>query len=158
MIILTLTTSCGSPEGGHQPVNVHAGKTDIPIFENEENFTNIMVSKSLEDLVYIKNKETVLVEFNGKNPDTISMTEHILNENGSPKFATETKGKIIDVTLEKSKASFKIGSNFATSLSSNGNDFNPGAIIKGYRLVCDWGESESKYFFVIRGDAAITNK
>lgn len=153
-----LTVGCNLSKDELQQIKISAGKINIPVFDNDENFSTIMLSRSLEDLVYIKNKETILIEFDGKEPSTISLTEHILNENGSPKFATETEGKVIDIKLNKSKASFEIEPNFATSLSSNANDFNPGATIKGYRLVCSWEKSDSEYFFVIRGDAAITNE
>lgn len=158
MTLLFLTFGCNSSKNELQQIRVIYGKINIPVFSNGVEFTTIMDSKSIEDLDYIKNEETILIEFNGKEPKTLSLTEYILNENGAPKFNSEKTGKSIDIKLDKSKASFKIEPNISTSLSSNGNDYNPAATIKGYRLVCDWGENKSEYLFVIRGDAAILNK
>lgn len=155
--MMILLAGCNVANNEGQKIIVTAGKINIALYNHRENFLSIIESISLEDLAYIKNNENILIEFNGKTPKSIRLSEHILNEKGEPKFATEEKGKDIDIKLDKSKASFKIEPNFATSFSSAGNDYDPGATIKGYRLVCDWGESNSEHFFVIRGDSAILN-
>ncbi len=156
--MLSLFVGCNSLKDNVKEITASSGNKTIPVFSNGEDFKTIMKSLSLEELVYIKNKERVLIKFNEKSPKNIQLTEHILNKNGTPKFASEKTGKIIKTKLDKNKTSFKVEPNLATSLSSNGNDFNPGATIKGYHLVCDWGNNQSDYYFVIRGDAAISNK
>lgn len=156
--MMILLAGCTPAKKEGQKIIVTAGKVNISVYSHRENFLSIMDSLSLDDLDYIKNNKNILMEFNGKIPKSIRLSEHILNEKGEPKFSTEEKGKDIDIKWNKNKASFKIGPNFATSFSSAGHDYNPGATIKGYRLVCDWGESNSEHFFVIRGDSAILNE
>ncbi|MDO4167409.1 MAG: hypothetical protein Q4D32_08395 [Eubacteriales bacterium] len=128
-ILLISLGGCHASKNEEKEITVRAGKTDITLFNEEENFTTIMKSFRLEDLEYIKNYESILIIFNAKKPKSINLTEHILNEKGEPKFAT--------------------------SLSSNGRDYNPGATIKGYHLVCDWGEGDFDYYFIIRGDCGL---
>ena len=40
--------------------------------------------------------------------------------------------------------------NIATAFSSNYKDYEKGATIKGYRMIFDWGESETEVLFVVR--------
>lgn len=157
MAMFILLVGCNPIKNDVKEITVSSGNNSISVFSNDESFKTIMKSLSLEDLVYIKNYEEILIEFNGISPRNIKLTEHILNKKGAPKFATEEAGKVINTKLDKDNVAFKIEPNLTSSLSSNGNDFNPGATIKGYHLVCDFGKSNSDYYFIIRGDAAVLN-
>lgn len=154
-ILLISLGGCHASKNEEKEITVRAGKTDITLFNEDENFTTIMKSFRLEDLEYIKNYESILITFNAKKPKSINLTEHILNEKGEPKFATERTGKVLDTKWDENKVSFHVEPNLATSLSSNGRDYNPGATIKGYHLVCDWGEGDFDYYFIIRGDCGL---
>jgi hypothetical protein len=153
--------------GEFPKIKLSSGSTDIEwviginrlgnaITDREDNLTWLMKDQQSGDLVYLKNKEFITIKFDGKSPDTVKLTEHIIKADGTPKYTTENEGTVIDITFKNGKGSFIIQPNYATALSSNSNDYLPGNTIKGYRLLCNWGTDECEYAFVIRGDAAIT--
>lgn len=158
MAILFIMTGCGSSKGGKQKIIVRAGNNNIFLSSDKRGFTAIMESHNLEDLPYIKNNQDILIEFNNEKPESIRVSEHILNKKGEPKFATEETGKNVDIKWNGAKAFFKTEPNIATLLSSDGNDYNKGAAIRGYHLTCDWGENDLELFFIIRSDSAVLNE
>jgi len=111
---------------------------------------------TVEDLPYIKNGEEIIIFFNGAEPDSFTVTEFILNQNGSQKYNVEG----MDYDLEfhagvyRPRHIFAVKHNLVTSLSSNSNDYLPGNTIKGYRIAAVWGVHEGEYAFIIRGDAS----
>lgn len=60
--------------------------------------------------------------------------------------------------MNDNTASFKLEPNIATLLSSNSNDYEKGATLKGYRMIGEWKDGESEYLFVIKSDAAFINE
>ena len=59
----------------------------------------------------------------------------------------------IPIEFKNGKGSFVLVSNPAALLSSASSDYEPGAIIRGFRLICEWGENECESVFIIRSDA-----
>jgi len=135
----------------------------MPI-EHIADFPNIMSHTTFDDLPYIKNGEFLTIKFdkNAPCPESYTLTEYILKEDGTSKYSID--GKVCDFNILLSTGSlviqpvgsFIVEPNYATAFSSYSGDYEAGNTIKGYRLVCTWGGNECEYVFVIRGDAAIT--
>ncbi len=120
-----------------------------------DHFPLIMSQVNPDDLIYVKNGEQITVKFKGRAPDQASLSEYILRDNGGRKY--NSYGMPYDFSVDKTKRSgtWTPVPNFATLLSSDSADYAPGAIIKGYFLVCRWGKNVCEYTIVIRGDAAV---
>jgi len=147
-------------------ITVRSGSTEIDwvvgkniwnnsIYDRLDNFQWIMRDTVIDELPYIQNGETITIVFDSRIPDSVALTEHLLRGNGDEKY--NISGMECEVTLDASdsRASFTIETNWATALSSDSGDYAPGGTIKGYRLVCRWGDNECEYGFIIRGDAAV---
>ena len=50
-------------------------------------------------------------------------------------------------------SSFKLERHWAALLSSSSEDYKNGNTLRGFRLLCTWGENQCEYAFVIRTDA-----
>jgi len=124
------------------------------VYEYVNNFMLHMEKTALIELPYINLGETISIEFDGKAPDSAVLTDHILNADGAEKY--NITPETVDIKWNKDKCSFVLDRNWATSLSSNSADYEPGATIRGFRLICKWGENKCEYTFIIRSDAAIT--
>ncbi len=139
-------------------IDVKFGKKAIEVFNKEKNFEEILKKLNNENLVYVKNGDEISIMFNREKPRKIAVTEYILTDEGKYKYGKEKIGEDVNVEWDNSKAVFKVKPNVSTMLSSNGEDYNPKGVIKGYRLVIDYAEKSEDYCFVIKGDAAIINK
>ena len=115
-----------------------------------------MSDTTFDELPYIKNGETITIKFNGHVPNSVTLTEYILNKNGERKYTSDGMVYDINFGIFNHAANFTIKKNYATALSSSTLDYMRGNTIKGYKLVCAWGNNECEYSFIIRGDAAIT--
>ncbi|MCL1793961.1 MAG: M56 family metallopeptidase [Oscillospiraceae bacterium] len=146
---------------------VGLNKWNGDIYDRLDNFTEIMSHyRSTSNLPYIRNGETITITIDGIVPDSTTVTEYILNESGNRKY--NAIGMSYDVHFSfwnnvfsraiNRSASFTITPepNYATALSSFSGDYEPGNTIKGYGILCTWGDNECEYGFIIRGDAAIT--
>ena len=125
------------------------------VYDREPTLRHLMSRCAPSDLVHVQNGETIAITFEGTAPDTATLTEHIINADGSMKYESEYSGTVIDIVFTDGKGSFTLEPNFATVLSSDGADYAPGATLKGYRLTCDFGDDQCEYAFAIRSDAAI---
>jgi len=145
-------------------ITVKAGDTEIAwvvglnhwngnIYDRLDNFHWFMADKTIEDLAYIRNGEQIEITFEGLAPSTVTLTEYILNEDGSVRYITE-KGYITHYNvLNDGRVSlrsfvFTVEPNIASIFSSTA----PPNFIKGYRFVVNWHGNECEYGFVIRGN------
>lgn len=143
---------------------VGKNKWNGSVFDRLDNFQWLMTDKTIDDLEYVRNGEQVLLEFDGSIPDSITLTEYVLLENGNEKY--NLSGMEYDVHYNAFNArfnpfsprdfNFTVEPNYATALSSNSADYQTGNTIKVYRIVCTWGGNECEYAFIVRGDAAFT--
>jgi len=153
------------------PIRVLADETEVSwfvalnkwngaIFDRLDNFHVIMSETSFDDLPIVGNGETVTIQFLGDVPDSYTLTEFILRENGDLKF--NVPGMEYDIAFDNNGfGEFVVKPNISTALSSYSGDYDPGNTIKGYRLVVSWGDvedspltvRESEYTFIVRGDA-----
>jgi hypothetical protein len=115
-------------------------------------FKTILAETSVEKLPHVKNGRIVVIRFRGNTPESVTLTEYILKEDGEERF--NIPGMEYTVTLDQvhNRAAFTITTNWATALSSNSADYLPGNTLKGYRLECAWGQNSCEYLFIIRGD------
>jgi len=131
-------------------------KTDsleAPESGSDDSLTQLIKTQTPGSLIYLKNGETITIEFEGEAPSRATLTELIRTADGSAKYG-EGMNEPVALTLENGKLSFTIKENYATALSSDSADYVPGAVIKGYHLVCTWDRGVCEYYFAIRGDAA----
>lgn len=126
------------------------------IYDREDNFKLIMSNTTTGELPYIKNGENIMIQLDGHVPDSVTLSEYILRENGDVKYNMAGMPYDVHFGILNHTGTFTLTPNYTTSLSSYSGDYAPGNTIKGYRLVCTWGENECEYGFVIKGDAAIT--
>ena len=120
-------------------------------YDREDTFKVLM--KGSPTLSYIKLGNKIQIKFiDSSVPDKVKMLDYILNEDGTAKY-TEKAIKTIPIKFENKKAEIILEQNLASMLSSNSADYEKGASIRGFRLVCSWGNNECEYAFVIKSDA-----
>ena len=125
-------------------------------YDRLDNFQWIMSETTFDELPYVKNGEVISIQFDNNIdsvPHTYTLTEHILREDGNLKYNIE--GKEYEFNIYLTVGDFIIEPNYAVLFSSYSWDYEPGNTIKGYRLICRWGDNSCEYAFIIRGDAAI---
>ncbi|MBI9014656.1 MAG: hypothetical protein JEZ08_20630 [Clostridiales bacterium] len=122
------------------------------VYDRSDNFLVIM-EKGFEVLPYFELGSEITISFDDDlAPDEYELYDYILNENGTPKY---TDNEVIKrpISLDKGTGSFSLETHFAALLSSHSNDYKNGTSIRGFKLVCRWGEDECEYGFIIRSDA-----
>jgi hypothetical protein len=124
-------------------------------YDREDNFKLIMKGVLASDLPLIELGETISIEFLGQVPDSTMLTECLLQSDGTQKFTIEDT---IDIDFSSGQGSFILEKNMSVAFSSNSADFMPGASIRGFRLICKWGNNECEYAFVIRSDPPFTSE
>ena len=113
---------------------------------------------SHRDIPYVANGGQITITINGKVPDSVVTTEYILSEDGERKYNTDTMSYDVNFEVLNRTAVLTLKPNYATALSSSiSADYALGAIIKGFSVVCTWGDDECEYGFAILGDAAFTD-
>lgn len=125
---------------------------DGAIYDREDTFHTIMKEGSDIEVPYARLGESIEIEFKGATPDKYELRDHILRENGSIKY-TEKEVVKIPIELVNGKASFELDVHWSAFLSSSSKDYELGGVLRGFRLICSWGENECEYGFVIRTDA-----
>ncbi len=139
-------------------ITVKYGEKDIEVFNKEQSFEEIFKKLDIENLVYVKNNEEISINFNGEKPEKITAIEYILNDEGKYKYGKEKNGEEVILEWNKSNVILKVKPNIFTMFSSSGEDYNQKGILKGYHLVINYADKKDDYYFVIKGDAAITNQ
>lgn len=129
---------------------------DGNIYDREDCFERIMSGTALADLEYVKNGETITILVDGNVPDSVTLTEYILKDDGTKKYNIEGMSYDISFGVSNQMGTLTLVPNYTAGLSSLGADYDPGATIRGFQLVCLWGENECEYSFIIRSDALDT--
>ncbi|MCR5628962.1 hypothetical protein [Eubacterium sp.] len=156
IISALVITSC--QKNKRDTLEVKSGSKKIEFSEGDHVFKNILKDKNLSDLKYVKNGEKIELDFGSSDIDEIKVSEHILGEQGGYKYKYEDEGTEVEVKKEDSVYTYTVTPNYATMFSSNGKDYEEGAIIKGYSVEVKKGDKKKNYSFVIKGDAAVLNK
>ncbi|MNI76166.1 hypothetical protein D3C73_1323770 [compost metagenome] len=81
------------------------------------------------------------------------LTDYILTEDGAYKYRLpEQQPSVIE--FSGGQGVFTLEANLAAYLSSNTKDYEPGATIRGFKLMGPAGGETREYYFVLRTDAA----
>ena len=113
------------------------------IMEKDQFIPTIHVESIASD-----NPHTITINFGNSIPDSIDVTDAMMEDNGSVRYGVRN---IIDQAVEildNSRVRFKFQQHFAYYLSSNMNDYNRNWY-RLFRIKCKWLEKECTYAFVI---------
>ena len=171
VMVLTACLATNKVSVPNEPpeITIKSGSTEIfyvvgkniwngAVYDREDTFIAQKERIFNRDMPYIKNGAKITISFGKNKPDSIVLSEIILDEHGNAKWRTDEHVKTYEVDFPPfgSTGTFTIEPNYATTLSSHSADHEAGNTIKGYRMICSWGKNECEYAFVILGDPAIT--
>lgn len=129
----------------------HGAKVD-----RQDTLVAFMDKHLLEDMLYVKNGESIEIQVGGSLPDEMSLMEVIVGEDGRALY-TYREDKLLPIEVTDEVASFRIEENMAAMLSSQTSTYEPGGLLRGYQLTCSWGDNACEYGFVVRSDAGFTS-
>jgi len=120
---------------------------DGAMYDREDTFISLF--KQYDGFLYFPIGTEIEIEFKGQIPDTVTLTDCCLDEDGTQRFYYTQ-----DIELEfiGKKASFSLPENMATLVSSIPSDYEAGSQIRGFRMICTWGRNECEYAFVLLTD------
>ena len=121
-----------------------------------ETLVTFMDKYLVEDLVYVKNGESMEIQINGSLPDEMSLTEVIVGQDGGALY-TYREEKLLPLEVTKEGIRFIIEDNMAAMLSSQSSTYEPGGLLRGYKLSCSWGDHVCVYGFVVKSDVGFTS-
>jgi hypothetical protein len=102
---------------------------------------------------YAKLGETVQLKYkNDKEPSSYELKEIILNKNGTFKYDSKLDRSVY-IKFINGSASFNLSESISSMLSSNSEDYKPGASLRGYRFVGKLENQIQEYAFIIRTDS-----
>ena len=169
LIVITFLVGCNSrsietvSQKEIPKITIQSGDTSIDysaglnywnkaVYDRLDNFT-IIIEKGYESLPYIELGNEITISFNDHTiPDEYALYDYVLSVDGSPKY-TNKEVREIPLTIENGTGSLILGVHFAALLSSHSDDYKSGASIRGFKLICRWGEDECEYGFIVRSDA-----
>lgn len=141
--------SCGGLEIESAAMKIEwEGKT----FDDEELFKALIKGKEISELQYFALGEEITIEFLGGKPDSYTLTEHLLTNGAVYKYSIR-EDREIKPEENAAGLSFKLSFNPASMLSSQLEDYEKGASLRGFRLRCEWGENSGEYAFLLRSDS-----
>jgi hypothetical protein len=161
--MLTLTLSAcgkGKPEPsltitiGDQSIKpIHYGDRYNESREDIERFLDFPFENATwEELPYVALGEEVVIEATNFDTDLFTVEDAILKQDGTFKYG-EQSTTTYEVEVEDGIAKFLIPDHFATSLSSNSEDYKPGHTIRAFVLRSKIDQSDFAFAFVIRTNA-----
>jgi hypothetical protein len=121
---------------------------DSDLFQSIINDSTIIVPYAkLGETVHLKLKDD-------KEASSYELKEIILNKNGTFKYDSKLD-RAVYINFINGSTSFNLSANTSSMLSSNTEDYKPGASLRGYRFVCKWENQIQEYAFIIRTDSVI---
>lgn len=126
-------------------------------YDRQDTLIALMEGKEVKDLAYVKNGEPISIEFLGTPPETLSLSEAIVNEEGREVY-TYREVRSVDLLARDTNYVFDLTPNPAGHLSSHTSTYKKGGLLRGYRLTCSWGDNSCEYGFVIRSDVDDRNE
>ena len=121
-------------------------------YDRGNTFSEIMNADSEIEIPYIQLGENIEIDFKGKSPEKYELRDYVLKDSGSLKYSDRVTG-IVPIDFENETASITLKANMAAMLSSHSKDYEKGATIRGFQLICSWADNRCEYMFVIRSDA-----
>ncbi len=127
---------------------------EISKFTNTEALEEILAKEdflpkvSLGSLGTEEMKRTVVIDFGDSIPDSIQVSDSMLDENGEQRFGGNIIQNQTIKILDSSRVSFELKQHFSLYLSSNLEDYD-----RDWRrlflITCQWEEKECVYAFLI---------
>lgn len=144
-------------------IKITSGETEIDyavgknmwngaVYNRTGTFQMASYGKSLSDYPYIELGEEITIEFDGPVPEAYTLNDYILDSDGGVKYSNEVTREL-PIEFTDSTGTFVLDFNPASALSSNSEDYGPGSSVRGFLLICAWGDNECEYGFIIRSDA-----
>ncbi|MBY0010700.1 hypothetical protein [Paenibacillus typhae] len=168
VLVLFLLTACSAWDQEEDPtgkaVTVLADGTAIPLAvraagdgqtdreHREEQYQALVEQIEPGDIPYIQLGEQIEVHLAEEDDADYELTDVILLPDGSYKYKMPDNGPQM-VGISGGAGSFELGINPAAFLSSSTSDYEPGAILRGFRLSGMNGGELQDIYFVLRTDA-----
>lgn len=105
-----------------------------------------------EELPYVALGDEVVIEATNFDTNSVTVEDAILKQDGTFKYG-EQSTVIYEVEVVDGIAKFQIPDHFATSLSSNSEDYKPGHTIRAFVLRAKIDKADFVFAFVIRTNA-----
>lgn len=134
--------------GGDNTNSVVMSRVVDSLNDQDNGLFKSIINDSKITIPYARLGEIVNLTFTGKTPVSYELKESILNKDG----AIKTPQRSIHIQFTNGSASFNLSENNFSFLSSNIKDYEFGASIRGYRLICKWEDRMQEYAFIIRTD------
>jgi hypothetical protein len=168
--LLIIITACGDDNNSAKAV---AGSSPIEVKANNQDINTVMISKTVEkpdygnmdsfqsilknnaaNLPYVKLGETIQVKFHDQTTgqDSYELIDYVLTEEGKMKYVGSEPIRP-KMEFDNGTASFVLKENMLAYASSDSKDYKPGAVLRGFRLLCKWNNDTQEVAFVIRTDA-----
>lgn len=104
------------------------------------------------EIPYLEAGETVKLRFTEEGmPNTWSLYDYVLNEEGKETYRNVSPDQIV-LLFEQGTASFELEHHHAEVLDSSLGNYGEGNLIRGFKLICTWGDNECEYAWLIRTD------
>ncbi|MDF1618635.1 hypothetical protein [Petrocella sp. FN5] len=145
-----------STESDHIDYSVGLNYWDNAVYDRIDNFDAIMDSEMASQIQYVALGEVIEITFEKNQvPDEVRLYDYVLDEKGRPKYSSK---EILqrEIAIEDGTGSFILEGHMATMLSSSSDDYLSGKSIRGFKLICRWGEDECEYGFIIKSDAGMS--
>lgn len=116
-------------------------------------FSSLMNDNNNEgsELKYLPLGSTIDIKFESNPPDKVILNDYVLKKDGTPYGSQPAE---VEITNTDSIYQFRLEPNLFSMVSSDSRDYEKGASIRGFQLICTWGEDECKYSFIINSDAS----
>jgi hypothetical protein len=161
LAMILMLSACSSENTNNSKalpkITVKGWNTDINSVVKSRDYGDTKPFQSIMDdpdlaIPYVKLGETIQIEFEDKALDSCELKDYILNKNGTLKFK-QPNVEAIDIKFINGTGSFILHENMLAFASSDSMDYEPGAIIRGFRITCNWEDINQDYEFIIRTDA-----
>lgn len=119
------------------------------VYDRKDIFKAIIKKNS--DIPYFHLGDMISIQFKQNQPDEITVMNYILTARGDYKYSDRTEEKVT-LNQEDKIYSFQLEPHSASYLSSDLSDYERRKSIRGFRIVCSWGENECEYGFILRTD------
>ena len=106
---------------------------------------------NIQDAPYFELGSIVQIEFLSDMPDSVKLYEYVIDYDGQSRYSVSVDA--VSLQFTDNKTEFKLETNIMALLSSYSGDYEPGNIVRGFILLCRWGDNSAEYGFVIRSDA-----
>ncbi|GFN33769.1 hypothetical protein PCURB6_40290 [Paenibacillus curdlanolyticus] len=169
-ISLVVIVSCSSKSDNEPAMNlpevqIIANGTELQVQSralseyddsNTDLFKSMVATADASTIPYIELGSAVEIILHNITPDSYRLTEYILNNDGSLKYAPSPEEAPQDsmmISFQEGSGAFILKPHPMALLSSQSTDYNPGATIRGFRFVTNTAGQMKEYAFVLRSDA-----